>query len=230
MKTISYNLRKNRAGSEVTGLAVDHDADILCLQEADTKTLSENLAHLKLITHTVNNRLGLAIYAREDRFIHHTAKTFSLKKSMHDRILQPANERLVGAKLFDHDTGRDLVVASFHAAPLTALNSLRRAQIHAALEELKILGSNTPILMVGDYNYPVFKERLGLEMQKSGYELTISDKRTYTRYKMFRGHFDFATSQGFDITKVKTLARGTSDHLPILVQSFFNDLVPLATP
>ncbi len=41
---------------------------------------------------------------------------------------------------------------------------------------------------------PVYQSRLGREMRETGYDLSLSDKRTYTRYKMFRGHFDFATS------------------------------------
>ena len=111
------------------------------------------------------------------------------------------------------------MAASFHAAPLTALNSLRRHQIHAALAELRVLGPGLPALMVGDYNYPVFQGKLDRHMREAGYDLSLSDKRTYTRYKMFRGHFDFATSAGFSIESVKTLDRGTSDHLPILVHA-----------
>jgi len=54
-------------------------------------------------------------------------------------------------------------------------------------------------------------------MKDSGYALSLSDRRTYTRYKVFKGHFDFATSLGLDIESVETLPRGKSDHLPILV-------------
>ena len=61
----------------------------------------------------------------------------------------------------DARSATDFIVASFHAAPLTALNSLRRHQIRAALKELSTLGKGAPILMVGDFNYPVFKENLG---------------------------------------------------------------------
>ncbi|MGR9856835.1 hypothetical protein ACUOG4_22840, partial [Escherichia coli] len=72
-------------------------------------------------------------------------------------------------------------------------------------------------LMVGDYNYPVFKENLGQAVRDQGYELTLSDSRTYTRYRFFRGHYDFATSIGFDIAHIRTLPQGLSDHLPILI-------------
>ncbi|WP_024357345.1 endonuclease/exonuclease/phosphatase family protein [Leucobacter chironomi] len=219
MKVVSYNLRKNRAVTEIGALADDHEIDVLCLQEAEAVALPAHLGHMSLVHATERNRLGLAMYVREDRFFARSAHTFQLKKSLHDRLLAPAHERLLGARLHDSETSRDFVVASFHAAPLTALNSLRRHQIHAALGELRALGPGLPALMVGDYNYPVFKGRLDTEMRDHGYELSLSDKRTYTRYKMFRGHFDFATSSGIDISSVRTLDRGLSDHLPIMVSA-----------
>jgi len=78
--------------------------------------------------------------------------------------------------------------------------------------------------MVGDYNYPLFKDRLGLRVRENGYDLTLSDRRTYTAYKFFRGHFDFATSQGLRIDGVETLARGSSDHIPILVTASYSSI------
>ena len=60
---------------------------------------------------------------------------------------------------------------------------------------------------------------LAEKVRDFGYELTLSDARTYTRYKFFRGHFDLATSVGLDIRRVETLPRGSSDHLPILVDA-----------
>ncbi len=119
----------------------------------------------------------------------------------------------------DNETDHELVIASFHAAPLTASNSLRRKQINAAHAELLSMGSGLMSLMVGDFNYPFFTKTLTEQMKNSGYELSLSDRRTYTRYKVFKGHFDFATSLGLDIENVETLPRGASDHLPILVSA-----------
>jgi len=42
-------------------------------------------------------------------------------------------------------------------------------------------------------------------------------------YKFFRGHFDFVTSQGFTVDGVETLARGASDHIPILVTASYGE-------
>lgn len=217
MKVISYNLNKHKAVGELDALVESTDADILCLQEAVTESLPHEISGLHLVEATANNRLGLAVYLRRNTFVPLEARTLALKKSLHDRVLKPAEERMLAVRLRDIDLGREIIVASFHAAPLTALNSLRRKQITAALDELSTLGDQLPILMVGDYNYPVFKENLGQRVRDAGYELSLSDSRTYTRYKVFRGHYDFATSVGFDIDTITTLPQGRSDHLPILV-------------
>lgn len=228
-KVISYNLRKSRASDELIALAERYEPDVLCLQECDTESLPAEVGILRLADSTKRNRLGLAIYYREDRFSAVTTQAFALKKSLHDRLASPALERLIGTRLIDNqrsDGGepRELIVASFHAAPLTALNSLRRHQIATAHKQLRTLGPGLPTLMVGDYNYPIFQNHLSEKVQKSGYELTVSDSRTYTRYKFFRGHFDLATSVGFTIDSVETLPRGKSDHMPILVTASRREL------
>lgn len=192
---------------------------MLCLQEADTAELPADIEGMRLADSTKRNRLGLAVYYRADRFTASATQSFALKKSLHDRILAPAHERLVGTRLLDRDAQREIVVASFHAAPLTALNSLRRNQIRAAYAELEILGPGLPTLMVGDYNYPFFKENLSSHVKESGYDLALSDRTTYTRYKFFTGHFDFVTSVGLTIANVETLPRGASDHMPIRVSA-----------
>ncbi len=217
MRVISYNLRKHRAARELEGLVDRHGADVLCLQEADTSDMPELIAGLRLAEATQRNRLGLAVYYRENTFRAIEVRSLALKKSLHDRVLKPAEERMLGVRLHDIDDGREFIVASFHAAPLTALNSLRRHQIRTALAALEQLGEGLPALLVGDYNYPVFKENLGQKVREQGYELSLSDSRTYTRYRFFRGHYDFATSIGFTIERVRTLPQGLSDHLPILV-------------
>lgn len=217
MKVISYNLRKHRAATELVALVSQHEPDILCLQECDVQGLPERIGDLVLADATQGNRLGLALYFRTNTFRLQRIRAIELKKSLHDRMLKPAHERVLGARLLDIDHGRELIVASFHAAPLTALNSLRRHQIRAALSALAELGEGLPQLMVGDYNYPVFKENLGQAVRNHGYALTLSDDHTYTRYRVFRGHYDFATSVGFEVDAITTLPQGSSDHRPILV-------------
>ena len=223
IRVISYNLRKNRAIGELKQLATTPNLDALCLQECIATELPAEIGELHLADSTKRNRLGLAVYYRRDRYEQLNSASFELKKSLHDLLFTPTPERLVGVRLVDRASNHELVLASFHAAPLTALNSLRRKQIAAAHELLQTLGDGAPILMVGDYNYPLFKDGLGERVAKSGYDLSLSDRRTYTAYKFFRGHFDFVTSQGFTIEGVETLARGSSDHIPILVSAAYGE-------
>jgi endonuclease/exonuclease/phosphatase (EEP) superfamily protein YafD len=221
IRVISYNLRKHRAVGELAQLATTPELDALCLQEVSASELPTEIGDLHLADTTKRNRLGLAVYYRRDRYEQLDSGSFELKKSLHDLIFSPTPERLVGTLLRDRETDHRIVLASFHAAPLTALNSLRRTQIKAAHELLQQLGGGAPILMVGDYNYPLFKDGLSQRVKKTGYDLSLSDRRTYTAYKFFRGHFDFVTSQGLTVEGVETLARGSSDHIPILVTAAY---------
>jgi endonuclease/exonuclease/phosphatase family metal-dependent hydrolase len=222
IRVISYNLLKNSASGELLKLVSDHNPDALCVQEAFTAKLPQELGELSLAGSTHDNRLGLAVYTRADRFSEVDQRSVLLKKSLHDMILAPTHERLIGIKLTDAETRRELVIASFHASPLTATNSLRRKQIAAAHAELQELGAKSPTLMVGDFNYPLFQGGLGDHVTDTGYSLTKSDRQTYVRFLMFRGHFDFVTSTGFSITNVETLRRGKSDHKPIMVTAEYS--------
>src|SRR3954468_14518160 len=156
LKIVSYNLRKHAAGHELADIAATHDVDVLCLQECDADALPERLHHLILADATKTNRLGLAIYVREARFDIVETKVFAVHKSVHDRVLAPAHERLLAAHLHDRETDEDVLVGSFHAAPLTASNSLRRKQISAAHVGMRSPADDIPAVMVGDFNYPWF--------------------------------------------------------------------------
>ncbi|MGA1836598.1 endonuclease/exonuclease/phosphatase family protein [Herbiconiux sp. 11R-BC] len=223
LNIISYNLRKHHASGELRDLARLYDVDVFCLQECDTEDMPERIDHLVLADSTKTNRLGLALYYRDDRFDLVNTRVFALRKSMHDRVMAPAHERLLAAKLLDKELDKEILVGSFHAAPLTATNSLRRKQIAAAHSALRIMGPGLPTVMVGDYNYPWFRANLSERMEESGYLLSFSDKPTYARYKYFKGHFDFVTSAHTRIASIDTLPQGESDHLPILVRAGVED-------
>lgn len=215
LRLLSYNLRKNKASHELSTLVLRYNIDILCLQECNSDKLPQTVASLKLADATVTSRLGLALYYNPNKLDIVASKGFPLKRSLHDIILSPADERLLAAHLRLKATGLEFIAASFHAAPLSASNSLRRKQIASAHQLLKEFGNNIPVVMAGDYNYPLFKKKLSRVVQKDGYDLTLSNKRTYA--KLVRGHFDFVTSTGSVVHGVTTLPKGASDHKPILV-------------
>ena len=68
VKVISYNLRKNRAVTELVNLAEHFTPNVLCLQEADTSALPTEIGALHLADSTSRNRLGLALYYSRERF------------------------------------------------------------------------------------------------------------------------------------------------------------------
>jgi endonuclease/exonuclease/phosphatase (EEP) superfamily protein YafD len=223
LRIVSYNLRKHSAVGELSDVAQDNDVDVLCLQEADTEDLPEQIGHMALVGATENNRLGLAVYCRKDRYTVKATKVLAVHKSLHDRVLAPANERLLAAQLLDNQTGREVLVGDFHAAPLTASNSLRRKQIAAAHEGMRALANHLPALMVGDFNYPWFINGLERRLLSSGFTLTRTTEPTYLRYKFFSGYFDFVTSTGFTIDRVDVLQPGASDHRPISLLAHITD-------
>ncbi len=215
LRIISYNLRKHAAGHELAGIARGYDVDALCLQECDSEALPDRLHQLTLADATRANRLGLAVYVRDERYEILGTQVFAVHKSLHDRVLAPANERLLAAHLRDRDSGEQLLVGSFHAAPLTASNSLRRKQIAAAHAGMRSLAPDVPAVMVGDFNYPWFIRGLERRLTTAGYTLMRSTEPTYLRYKFFTGYFDFVTSTGLEIERVDVLPAGASDHRAI---------------
>lgn len=223
MNVVSYNLRKNRAAHELEGLVEATLPDVLCLQECDVETLPGRIGPLALAEATRANRLGIAVLYRDDRFSLVDSETFQLKKSLHGRVAAPAHERLVASRLHDAEAGRDLLVASFHGAPLTARNALRRTQIRSAFQLLGALGPDLPTIMVGDYNYPFFQRGLERRVGSHGFRLSVTSDRTYQRYRIFRGRYDLATSTGFRIDQVASLPQGDSDHHPILLSASYED-------
>lgn len=219
LNIISYNLKYNRATGELDNLSQLYDADVLCVQECYSELLPSHIGKLELADKTKSNRLGLAIFFRSDRFRVLRTDSFPLQRGFHDRLFAPAEERLLVTKLYDNQSQQEVLIGSFHATPLTATNYIRRKQIATAHEILLNLSTKSPVIMVGDYNYPLFKRGLRVCIERSGYQLNRSDKPTYYMSKMIRGHFDLATSINTQIERVLTLPKGASDHAPILVQA-----------
>ena len=106
IRVISYNLRENHAVGEILDLVKHNSLDVLCLQECDSADLPDEVGDLTLADSTKRNRLGLALYYRKGRFTAVRSGTFALKKSLHDRLLAPAHERLLGTRLIDNQEKR----------------------------------------------------------------------------------------------------------------------------
>ena len=219
LNIISYNLKYHRANRELSGLVESYDADILCIQECFADSLPRTISHMRLADKTTNGRFNLAIYYKPERLKAIKTESFVLKPSILERMYMPQTERLLVGNLYDSYSNQSITVGSFHATHHIASNYLRRVQIEAAHTKLKQLCKGNPTIMVGDYNYLLFKKRLKIFVENTGYELTKSDLPTYYFNKFLGMHFDLATSFNTDIKRISTLPRGLSDHSPILVQA-----------
>jgi endonuclease/exonuclease/phosphatase family metal-dependent hydrolase len=219
LKIISYNLKYHRASRELAGLVEDYDADVLCVQECHAEKLPDTISNLTLADKTVSGTLNLAIYYRKDRLDVIDTSSHLLKISLLEKLYMPPMERLLVTKLYDKESEQALSIGSFHATHHIASNYLRRAQITGALTKLSELSDKTPGIMVGDYNYLLFKKNLKVCIEESGYQLSLSDRPTYFMSKCLPMRFDMATSINAQIEWVRALPRGLSDHAPILINA-----------
>ena len=218
LNIISYNLKYNRANRELASLVRSYRADILCVQECHADKLPDRIGDLVLGEKTLTGKFNLAIYYREGRFSVTDTSAHILKDSLLERMYMPQMERLLVTKVYDRVSGQEISIGSFHATHLIATNYLRRAQITSAHDVLAQTSNGSPAVMVGDYNYPLFKKGLKVCIEESGYQMSLSDRPTYYVTKFLRAHFDLATSINTNIERVLTLPKGISDHAPILVQ------------
>jgi endonuclease/exonuclease/phosphatase (EEP) superfamily protein YafD len=220
---ISYNLWESRAQRELPALVASYQPDLLCVQEAAGSRLPARLGGLRLASSTTTNRFRVALYVRDDRFEIVKPASFVLFRSLHDRLLGYAGERLAAARLHDIVADRDLVVASLHATPLTDPNSSRLRQVTDAHRHLRRMGRGLPIVMAGDFNYPILSSTLRLHAWSQGFRLHRSRTGTYQSHyrKYLKGSFDLATTSGLVVDEIVTLPQNASDHKPIrLVMSY----------
>jgi endonuclease/exonuclease/phosphatase (EEP) superfamily protein YafD len=75
------------------------------------------------------------------------------------------------------------------------------------------------VVMIGDFNYPLFRSRLERVAARDGFSVAFSDEPTYRHTASLATHFDFLTSRGMRVDEVTTLPAGASDHRPILVDA-----------
>jgi endonuclease/exonuclease/phosphatase family metal-dependent hydrolase len=218
LKIISYNLHYHRANSELENLVSQYNADILCVQECYPELLLDTIGGLVLADKTTSGKFGMAIYYRQGRFANKSTSSHMLKNSVLERVYMPPMERLLVTELRDNLSGQDVSIGSFHATHFIASNYLRRAQIKSAHAKLTEVGQGSPTVMVGDYNYPLFKRRLKTFIEKSGYQLSLSDKPTHYISKVLGVRLDLVTSINAQVERVLSLPKGISDHTPILVQ------------
>jgi exodeoxyribonuclease-3 len=213
---ITYNLHFHLAYEEISQLQQQHNPDIVCIQECVVQSLDKRIGDLRLAAHTTIGEQGLAIYLRDKRF--KVLRQFAdiLPLSFYERVRPEDRERLLVAEVEDKKTGKRLFVACFHATHLVASNHHRRKQIAYSIKALDQLRGDTPIILAGDYNYPLFHKRLTKFVKHRDYQLAISAEHTFKSMVSF-GKFDLAAVSNVHSVSAEALPQNGSDHRPVLV-------------
>jgi endonuclease/exonuclease/phosphatase (EEP) superfamily protein YafD len=213
---LSYNLRFHTAYPEVKQLAQQYPLDIVCLQECHTTELDQNIGDLTLAVKSDRGELGLAMYCRTDRF--KVIRTFEseLPKSLYEQARPDDRVRLIIAEVAVKATKERLFIGCVHATHLIASNWLRRQQLAHTFSLLDELAGNSSIILAGDYNYPLFQQKLYNFIQSYNYRLISVDQPTY-RDRLFAGKYDFASVRNVQGAQAVVLPQNKSDHMPVLL-------------
>ncbi len=216
---ISYNLKWHRASKALNDLVDKYNPDILCLQECHADKLPDRIGDLVLADKTPNTHLNIATYYRQGRFFYVDSSCHYLRRAFMEVLFFHRTERLLVSNIYDRITGKEITIGSFHATPHVTTNRVRRHQINTSHELLKENNKGGPTIMVGDYNYLMFKRGLRMKIRRSGYELKLSEQPTYYFNKYLKVRYDMATSLNATIERIIALPKHSlSDHTPILVQ------------
>jgi endonuclease/exonuclease/phosphatase family metal-dependent hydrolase len=204
---------------EAFEIAHKYHLDIVCLQECYRELLPAKEGDFSLASKTMHGFLGLAIYYRTMRFDVVSSARSTIHPSLYERISSQENERIVAVKLYDKLQKKELFIASFHAIHLVASNRLRRIQVREAI--LFVNKHNPPLreiatIVVGDYNYPWFQNRLKKAVAAHDYTLFVSKKPTL-KNGWFSGKFDLVSARHVSKIDMLVLPRGKSDHMPVRI-------------
>lgn len=212
INVLSYNLHYHIAYKEVFRIAEIQGADVICLQECNSEQLLPAFGGYSLACKTKHEDLGLAIYYRVDHVRFIQSSCHMLHKSFYEKLFQWNNERALVAEFCDRQSRRNITIVSLHATHLVASNSLRRRQISEVFRLLE--HQNAPVVIAGDYNYPLFHSKLKNFIKGREYEFHTPPDATFKARK-YKGKFDFVSTKHVLSTQLSVLPQGGSDHSPI---------------
>lgn len=234
LRITSYNLWFHKAYREIAKVIKKRPPDVLCLQECYPDDLKRELEGMVLAgtdryTHrlpikhrkvapvfagTLGGNVGMAIYYNPTKLVLENLETFILPLPWQER----RGGRIIQlAKFRDIATKKTLFIANIHLSALLAPNRARRKQLREALDWVAVRSDAQPVVLAGDFNYPLAPGLLRTLMDRQGYAEcgTHFSERTHIS-RLVKGKFDriFISSKlvekGYDI-----LPFGLSDHAPV---------------
>ncbi len=230
--TLTYNVCLNKALSDVPLIIKDHSPDIICLQEVaiGKKSTYANLLPGYSLGATSNSfyrigsTYGLATFYKNSMFYQTGSRSIVLPKTYYEIFLTAFTRKgprtTLSTDLMFKKTGTAISISNVHLTALVATNSARNKQLYETLEEID-MDQNSPIIVLGDFNYPFRKK--GLE--KIIYEYNLAEATsnlTYT-YMQFlklmknKMKFDFVLYRSLKLKETRLLeSYRKSDHYPVI--------------
>lgn len=235
IRVASYNLWHHKAYGELADIAQNHNPDVFCLQECHPDQLDDRLGALKLadaqryvhrlpLTHRPSTKnktssvfkgnVGIALYYNPNRLHLDDMERFELPLPWQER----SGGRIVQIALFTAKiSGERFVVVNVHLSALLAPNRARRRQLQEVLDQITQQHKTTPVILAGDFNYPIADQKLRNQMAAHGLKEcgTLDASPTHIS-KLVKGKFDrIFISNSLEEKGYTILQFGASDHAPI---------------
>lgn len=224
IRLATYNIKFHRAYADLPKLVKENNVDILCLQECDIKQVDDDVGKLSLATTARVGTMGLAIYCNLRRFSVLSSEQVPLPSVWYEHINIQPRFRLQTIRLKDRKSRTEFVLANLHLANLLAGNYARRRQAKKVFEYVNENHGSKPAIVVGDFNYPIFANKLVKIARTNNFQQLGTKNKQHTHNNPFiRGKFDriFASSaieeKSFDV-----LPFGNSDHTPVVIELDIN--------
>ena len=170
----------------VVGLKKICDAqhpDIICLQEVDTtdqtfkkiEQLGYQLADYSNAFIKNGRIFGVATFYNTEKFTFLDSKVIFLQKGIMEiiayllRIFKTGNKprTVLKTDFICKKTKKEIAVYNIHLSPY-GTNSIRLKQIHTTLADVKLVDTERPTILTGDFNYPYGRKKLESLMQEYG--------------------------------------------------------------
>ncbi|HTE57243.1 MAG TPA: endonuclease/exonuclease/phosphatase family protein [Verrucomicrobiae bacterium] len=234
IRIASYNLWWHKAYHEVAEIVDGQQLDIICLQECYPSDLKKSVQGLRLAgSHAYVHRLplihrqskktattsawknaGMAIYYNPRQLELISLERFALPLPWQERnggrIFQVAHFKVLA-------TGKLIVVANIHLSALLAPSRARRKQLQEILQGVTAQGDTLPVILAGDFNYPLVARSLHTLMEAEGFTECGAHVSMPTHMsRVIKGKFDrIFISEDVEEQGYAILPFGLSDHAPI---------------
>ena len=220
IRLATYNIKFHRAYPDLPDLVKQSNVDILCLQECDIKKVDKEVGKLSLATTARVGTMGLAIYCDLRRFKILASEQIPLPSVWYEHVNIQPRFRLQTVQLEDKKSGTEFVLANLHLANLLAGNYARRRQAKKVFEYVNENHESKPAIVVGDFNYPIFANKLVKIARANSFQQLGTKNRQHTHNNPFiRGKFvRFFVSKNIQEKSFDVLPFGTSDHTPVIIE------------